>query len=71
MVEPEQTSIAEQRIGNHVPVTKNSNERVVPREQIAKHKIPVTTNRITEDKQLFDMVTNIRAVWHMLKGIDS
>jgi hypothetical protein len=31
MVEPEQTSIAEQRLGNHVPSTTNSNERVVER----------------------------------------
>jgi hypothetical protein len=39
MVVPEQTSIAEKRIGNHVPVTANSSERVVAREQIAKHKM--------------------------------
>jgi hypothetical protein len=31
MVEPEQTSIAEQRLGNHVPATTNSNEAVVAR----------------------------------------
>jgi hypothetical protein len=31
MVEPEQTSIAEQRIGIHVPVTPNNSERVVAR----------------------------------------
>jgi hypothetical protein len=30
-VEPKQTSIAEQRIGNYVPVTTNSSERVVAR----------------------------------------
>jgi hypothetical protein len=41
--EPEQTSITEQRLGNYVPATTNSNERV------AKHKIPVTTKKITED----------------------
>jgi hypothetical protein len=28
---PKQTSIAEQRIGNYVPVATNSNERVVAR----------------------------------------
>jgi hypothetical protein len=31
MVEPVQKSIAEQRIGHHVPVTTNSNEEVVAR----------------------------------------
>jgi hypothetical protein len=29
MMEPEQMSIAEQRIGNHIPVTTNNSERVV------------------------------------------
>jgi hypothetical protein len=30
MVQLEQMSIAEQRIGNHVPVTTNNSEEVVP-----------------------------------------
>jgi hypothetical protein len=27
--------------------------------------IPVTTNRVREDNQLFDMVTHIRAAWKL------
>jgi hypothetical protein len=38
MVEPEHKSIAEQRIGNHVPVTMNNSELVV-RQQDAKHEM--------------------------------
>jgi hypothetical protein len=47
MVEPEQTSIAEQRLGSHVPATMNSNERVIARQQVAKYKIPVIRKRGT------------------------
>jgi hypothetical protein len=47
MVEPEQTSIAEQRLGNQFSVTTNSSERVVARWQVAKHKIHVTTSELT------------------------
>jgi hypothetical protein len=49
MVEPEQMSITEQWLGNHVPVTMNNNEQVFARYQAAKPKIPMTTNRITQD----------------------
>jgi hypothetical protein len=54
MVEPEQTSIAEQRLGYHVFATTNSNDndRVVATWQFAKHKIPVTRNRITKELTL-------------------
>jgi hypothetical protein len=34
IVEPEQTSVAEHRLGNHVPATTNSNERVVARLEV-------------------------------------
>jgi hypothetical protein len=30
-MEPERTSFAEQRLGNHVPATTNNSERVVAR----------------------------------------
>jgi hypothetical protein len=49
-VEPKRTSIAEQRLGNQVPATMNSDERVVARQQAAKHKILLTIKeRLTED----------------------
>jgi predicted metalloprotease with PDZ domain len=42
-------SIDEQRLGKHRPAATNSNERVVVRYQVVKHKISVSTSRITED----------------------
>jgi hypothetical protein len=39
MVESEQTSIAEQQIENHVPVTANTNGGIVAWYQVAKHQM--------------------------------
>jgi hypothetical protein len=39
MLEPEQRPIAEQRIGNHVPVRTNNSERVAAKKQVAKHEM--------------------------------
>jgi hypothetical protein len=52
-MEPEPDILAEQRPRNNVSATKNSNEIV------AKHKIPVATNRTTEES--FNAVSSIRA----------
>jgi hypothetical protein len=44
IAEPEQTSIAEQRLGNHVPATTNSNERIVASCKLLNTRRFVATN---------------------------
>jgi hypothetical protein len=39
-MEPEQTSIAKERLSNYISAARNSNERVVSRQQAAKQTFP-------------------------------
>jgi hypothetical protein len=62
IVEPERRSIAEQRPDNHFPAAKNSNERVVVRQQVAK----TDSRDRRKDNYLFEMVIYIRSAWKLV-----